>query len=300
MSRIQPQDVNLVLYHAGCPDGFGAAFAAWKALGDDRCIYRGSHTDAKTLPDVRGKTVVLLDFCYPSSTVQRLLQEARGLLVIDHHQSTLDDLVDIPDYCKLIDTTCSACILAWRFFHGPHVLAPPLLLYLQDRDLWQWKLRHSQEICAGLDTYDSTFQQWDRLCTSAALPHLRALGQPILRYRQRILTTLGARSLQAVFHGFVCRVVNAPGGELTSYLGQHLMDTYKVSLTLLWHIDHASQQLKLSLRSTAPVNTLDLVRRYGGGGHPQASALSIPLEQLRHPSLQPLTDCLGLRWPSPQ
>ena len=42
---VQPDEVSLVLYHAGCPDGFGAALAAWKRRGDA----------AKYMPVVHGK-----------------------------------------------------------------------------------------------------------------------------------------------------------------------------------------------------------------------------------------------------
>lgn len=32
MSMIEPSTVDLVIYHAGCTDGFGAAYAAWYHL----------------------------------------------------------------------------------------------------------------------------------------------------------------------------------------------------------------------------------------------------------------------------
>ena len=31
---IEPTSVNVVIYHADCTDGFGAAYSAWKQLGN--------------------------------------------------------------------------------------------------------------------------------------------------------------------------------------------------------------------------------------------------------------------------
>ncbi len=33
MSRMHEKDI-VVIYHKHCPDGFGAAYAAWKKFGD--------------------------------------------------------------------------------------------------------------------------------------------------------------------------------------------------------------------------------------------------------------------------
>ena len=38
---VEPSSINLVIYHADCSDGFGAAYAAWKLLGD-RATYHAA------------------------------------------------------------------------------------------------------------------------------------------------------------------------------------------------------------------------------------------------------------------
>ena len=72
----------LVLYHGDCPDGFGAAFAAWKALGDG-ADYRGvSHGEAP--PAVDGRRVLICDFAYDRETTIGLAGRAAELIVLDH------------------------------------------------------------------------------------------------------------------------------------------------------------------------------------------------------------------------
>lgn len=84
----------LVVYHAGCWDGFCAAWVAHKALGeiDTHAAHYGTEP-----PDVRGRTVYMLDFCYPRPVMRRILADARWLVVLDHHktaQAELDGIVD--------------------------------------------------------------------------------------------------------------------------------------------------------------------------------------------------------------
>ena len=59
---VEPTSVNLVIFHANCNDGFGAAYSAWKLLGN-RCEYIAC-AHGETPPDVTGKKVAILDYSF--------------------------------------------------------------------------------------------------------------------------------------------------------------------------------------------------------------------------------------------
>ena len=40
---LEPTTVNCVIYHADCTDGFGAAYSAWKLLGNRADYYACKH-----------------------------------------------------------------------------------------------------------------------------------------------------------------------------------------------------------------------------------------------------------------
>ena len=48
---LEPSSVNCVIYHADCTDGFGAAYSAWKLLGNraeyHACKHGTSHPSVK-------------------------------------------------------------------------------------------------------------------------------------------------------------------------------------------------------------------------------------------------------------
>jgi hypothetical protein len=90
---LEPSQVDLVIYHGGCTDGFGAAWSAWKLLGDRAQYHPARYSEQP--PDVTGKNVVVLDFCYDNQTTKRLISQAKNFLVIDHHKSAMIEIHDI-------------------------------------------------------------------------------------------------------------------------------------------------------------------------------------------------------------
>ena len=71
---MEPSSVNVVIYHANCNDGFGAAYSAWKLLGNRAEYHAASHGSPP--PDVTGKRVVILDFSYDNATTKALIAQA--------------------------------------------------------------------------------------------------------------------------------------------------------------------------------------------------------------------------------
>lgn len=274
-SITDPSSVNLVIYHDKCPDGFGAAFAAWKLLGDN-ATYIGCDHGSSTFPDVTGKRVVILDFSFKAPTLLKMIQSAEQLLVIDHHASAVDELASIPDQYKIFDMNQSGATMAWKFFH-PGKMTPQLLLYIEDRDLWRWKLNKSQEICIGLDTIPQKFSEWDNLMTPSAIQQLRFIGEAIIPYRKNLIDSIVSKSAEREFCGGMCRVVNTCGGSIVSEVGNTILAKYNVPIALMWYLDYSTKQYKVSLRSIPGVNCSEIAKRYGGGGHLQSSAFTISI-----------------------
>ena len=154
---IEPSSVDLVLYHDNCNDGFGAAYAAWKLLGNRAEYIACSHGDPP--PDVKGKKVVILDFSYSNQVTKKLIADAEDLWVIDHHKSAMVELHDISS--THFDMTKSGAMLAWDFFH-PGKESPKFIQYIQDRDLWKWELPYSKEFSAAFDMVPWEFHEYEK------------------------------------------------------------------------------------------------------------------------------------------
>ena len=73
---VEPSQVNCVIYHADCTDGFGAAYAAWKHLGNRSEYYACKHGSPP--PDIKGKVVAILDFSYDNKTTKQMIKDLKN------------------------------------------------------------------------------------------------------------------------------------------------------------------------------------------------------------------------------
>ena len=70
----------LVMYHAGCADGTGAALAAYYLFGDDAEYRPVAHSDPRPSDDeVVGRVVCIFDFSYPREVIERFQRVALHL-----------------------------------------------------------------------------------------------------------------------------------------------------------------------------------------------------------------------------
>ena len=135
---IEPSSINIVIYHAKCNDGFGAAYSAWKSLGSRAEFIACEH--GENPPDVKGKKVAILDFSFNNATTKKMIEDADALIVIDHHKSAMVELHDISN--TLFDMSKSGATLSWEFFH-PGKEAPK---FIQNITLCAHKLNFSESI----------------------------------------------------------------------------------------------------------------------------------------------------------
>ena len=84
----------LVIYHADCTDGYGAAFAAWLKLGDEAEYLPMGYED-KSLHhpfDLRemviDRDVYILDFSFPRPMMEQMFVDAKRVVWLDHHATS--------------------------------------------------------------------------------------------------------------------------------------------------------------------------------------------------------------------
>jgi len=252
----------LVVYHGDCPDGFGAAFAAWKRYGDDADYVPVSHGDPP--PRTKGRHVLMADFAYDRATTEQLAESAASLVVLDHHRSAASELADLP-YC-VFDMNRSGAVMAWQYLHQSPV--PPLLRYVQDRDLWRHDLPESEEVSAALRAHDFDFQTWD----SIDVEQLRVEGRALLRYQRRMVDRVAAHATMVEILGTVVPTVNS--AVLQSELGDVLATGHPFA-GVWWQ--GSGDLARWSLRSTpGGVDVSRIAARYGGGGHRTAAGFKGP------------------------
>ncbi|WP_373546276.1 hypothetical protein [Chamaesiphon sp.] len=169
------------LYHNNCPDGFGSALAAYLKFGD-KSEYIGVKHQQDPPEMEPGSEVYILDFSYPRHVMEALLSQHTQIVTLDHHKTAQEALLGLRG--ALFDMNRSGATISWEYFH-PERPIPDLFRYIQDRDLWEWKLEGTGEIAAGLQLLPQEFDLWIDLLTPEGLERLRQDGKTILKYQTK-------------------------------------------------------------------------------------------------------------------
>lgn len=262
---------TVLLYHAGCPDGFGAAWAFWRKYGESMEYVPVSHGTEP--PNVEGCDVFIADFCYKRPVMLQLKAAANSLVVLDHHKSSQEECGDL-EFCSF-DMNHSGAFLAWDYlFPGGNV--PLLIRYVEDRDLWKWTLNSTEEVLSAVDSFERTFENWDMLHSyldaedSVRWKRVRTMGEGILQYKKNLIKSLMRNSYQTNIMGKVVPIINIPffQSEIAAELA--LTADYAAA----YYFD--GEAYKFSLRSKEGGDDVSLVAaHFGGGGHKNASGFRI-------------------------
>lgn len=264
----------LVIYHGNCADGFGAAwvFKRWAPFECD--FHAGVYQNEP--PEVEGRNVYLLDFSYKRPVVEQICEKALRVVLIDHHKTAIEDLMPLIESRRiesLVNLEKSGATLAWEWHHGHNEsYMPQLLRHIEDRDLWRFALPYTREIQANVFSHPYDFAVWDKLMEQP-IDELIAEGRAIERkHHKDIAELLGVVTRTMVIGGHSVPVANLPH-TLTSDAG-HLLAKGSPFGACYWDTPEGRV---FSLRSTdAGLDVSEIAKKYGGGGHRNASGFRVP------------------------
>jgi oligoribonuclease NrnB/cAMP/cGMP phosphodiesterase (DHH superfamily) len=253
---------EVVLYHADCPDGFGAAWAVWGRCPTARFVMA---RHGQPPPDgLAGKRLVILDFSYARPTIEQLASSASALAILDHHVSAQQALGDLP-YTHY-EQDKSGAVLAWEWAH--RTSAPWLLQYVQDKDLHHWQLPESRAINAAIESYSFDFDVWSGLQQDCLVTE----GRAILRAQEQFIDKLLRTAVMVRFEGETVPAVHS--SILRSELGERLALDYP--FCLVWYEREGRRYVSLRSRDGG-ADVSRIAQAHGGGGHRHAASFSMPI-----------------------
>jgi len=183
-------------------------------------------------------------------------------------------------------------MLTWEHFF-PGETPPPLLLHIEDRDLWRFALQNTRQIQANVFSFPYDFQVWDTLM-AAAPATLAAEGEAIERkHFKDIRELLGVTTREMVIGGHRVPVANLPY-TMSSDAG-HEMAKGKPFAACYWDTPKGRV---FSLRSSDDgADVSEVAKQYGGGGHRNASGFTVSFAQAQ--AFEVLTHNAELRGAKP-
>ncbi len=294
---------DLCIYHGGCDDGFGAAWAVWRKWGNEVAYIPGNY--GKPIPDVTSKHVLFVDFSLKKEEMREAGRKAASIIVLDHHKTAqaelfewgggefiadlgaqLDDVETILArnlmQCGLpinayFDMNSSGAAMAWAFCHElERNGAPPTFIsYIEDRDLWRFAYGDdTRRFSAALRTYPHDFAVWNDLAERPSA--LIEEGVSILRGHQKIVEQVCEHAYEMKVGGHTIPVVNVPY-HYASDCAHHLLITRPEAPFAAAWFQRGDCVRQFSLRSEdSRVDVSEIAKAYGGGGHRNAAGFGVP------------------------
>lgn len=268
---------TLCIYHGNCADGFGAAWA-YRKHNPTAEFHAGVYQDDP--PDCTGRDVVIVDFSYKRPVMEKIIEQAKSVTVLDHHKTAQDDLEPLLESGAIkgmFDMEHSGAMLTWMWFHGDNP-PPPLLHYIEDRDLWRFRYPETRAIQAAVFSYPYNFAVWDDLMKAECLDTLEVEGRAIERkHHKDIAELVGVCKRRMTIGGYDVQVASLPY-TLTSDAGL-LMAKGEPFAACYW--DTPDWRV-FSLRSDDDgIDVSEVAAKYGGGGHHNAAGFRVPLPETK-------------------
>lgn len=309
----------LVIYHANCADGFGAAFAAWLKFGEEVeyvPMQYGVGTTVANLnslyPPLRDHEIYILDFSLPKTEMDWLFDNAKRVVWLDHHKTAFEmwckeyypgklytqPLVDTASsradnndfrHTIILNDNKSGAMIAWEYFH-PGKEIPMLIKHIDDYDRWQFKLEGTNEFNKALWSYAPWgFEQWKNWAFSTSIVNLlKDTGAAILRaHKQNVRAVVEGTARSCCLFSPPDTIFNPnPPTGLAANCSPHLASDVGHELAnrsgtygLLWHINKDGKCI-CSLRSNGDYDVSAIAKVFGGGGHKNAAGFEVDIQTL--------------------
>jgi oligoribonuclease NrnB/cAMP/cGMP phosphodiesterase (DHH superfamily) len=286
--------MDLILYHKSCPDGWCAAYIANKRYPEAKLIPMDHGADhSEVLKECVHKDVLMVDFSLRTREENdALAASTRSFLILDHHKSA-QAVLENASYA-VFDMKRSGAGLAWDYIFGKNKglmwygekiaeahffqTRPWYVDYVEDRDLWNWALPNSREICAYLGTLEFTKDAWDAL-SDPTFNKDRAtdLGVGALAHINHYVREAVKQAQTGGLQGYKTAVLNVPYLNC-SEIGHELAKTHEVSLT--W-FERGDGIIQFSLRSIGDIDVSAVAKIFNGGGHRNAAGFQLSLKKGR-------------------
>ena len=237
-------------------------------------FYAGVHQEPP--PDVTGKDVVFVDFSYRRHIILEMAEQAKSILIVDHHISAQKDLINLPTNVETVfDMNQSGAGLAWQVFMKKAPV-PEIVLYVQALDLWRLDAYDNlKDVMAALRSYDYDFDLWTKFLEADQTELIKTMaeeGTSIQRKQNKDIEELikiGKHELE--IGGQKVPVVNAPHAL---HGAANILAQNKPFAACYCIINGSAL---FSLRSDKNGTDVSKVAGlYGGGGHKHAAGFRLP------------------------
>jgi oligoribonuclease NrnB/cAMP/cGMP phosphodiesterase (DHH superfamily) len=288
----------IVVYHANCRDGQGALYAAQRfyAMCGHEVEYIPWNYGMGLPPrlhkeDGADDIVDLLDFSFAMSDMIALCSRFLKVTLLDHHESAINALTYFshPHLEKVLDPGRSGASIAWSHYF-PNEPMPKVLSYIEDHDLWRFRLPDSKVVREWMSLYSRNghepIEQMEDMLTNEYETVVRE-GLAVQKCNTSRIGALIRRRTRINLTNYTCGLLNVVTD--ISETGAAMLALYtELDFSLTYFDDFPANVRRFSMRSRNGSDVLvnRLAEAMGGGGHPHAAGFEASLFKTLHDTLR--------------
>lgn len=283
-TKLDPSDVDIVIYHGKCSDGFGSALASYMYFKKTFGVNKNGNTVEyypayfyASPPDITNKNVLICDFSYKSDITLSLIKKAKNLLILDHHKSAKLELDLIPDNNKVFDMNHSGAYLTWKYFF-PDTEVPLLIKYIEDNDIWLKKLPNTREITSYIFSLPFEFDAYAKLLDETYLltdivPTAIGMQRQNNMYLEQAMTSCTKKFMKINKKYYLVAHINS--SILKSEIGNCIFEKFPdCDFSAIYSLKDSKTYI--SFRSTDERADVSVIATsLNGGGHRNASSICV-------------------------
>lgn len=284
---------KLVIYRNNCYDGVTAAWVAFKKFGFEGVRYIPFNYSDQP-PNVKGEDVYIIDFSFKREIMKQLAYDANNLVCLDHHKTAEAALAGLSREVILdcgkdieieFDMNRSGAGMAWDYFF-PYETRPDLVNYVEDSDLWRFKLSSSKQVNAFIQSWDIDLATWvsevgPRLGETGTVSDLASIireGESLLRIENKYVKSICANArLKRISDAYIGPYVETSilMSEVCDYLIKNYPGNYPFAF---YSFKRKDGKIQYGLRSRSDFDVSVIAKQFGGGGHKNAAGFELDKE----------------------
>jgi oligoribonuclease NrnB/cAMP/cGMP phosphodiesterase (DHH superfamily) len=282
---LKPDDIDMVLYHGDCIDGFASAFSAmhyFKQKNKSKKQKKISYIPCqhqKPPPMIDGRNVLICDFSFKYNILKDLIKNANKVLILDHHQSAEKDLKNIPKENKVFRMDHSGAYITWAYFFGEENV-PLMIRYVEDNDIWKRSMNNVKQVISYIMTLSKTYDSYEKLLddnyiTTTVIP----IGDGIQKQNDNCIND-GVKKMAVNFILLDNRLYFV-GSVNTSILKSEIGNAFLIAnpdanFAICYSKNEYTGETYISMRSTNMGSDVEeIASKFGGGGHRNSAGLSV-------------------------
>jgi len=267
------ENKTLCLHHNDA-DGRASAAIVRRALGNDVWLTEMDYGVSLPLDRVLlSDHIIIVDFSLPKNEMENLAAY-HHLTWIDHHKSSLEEMVGISeDWPGVRDTAEAACVLTWRYYF-PNIPVPKAITLIGDRDIWRWAEADTGAFNEGLYQLDNrpfNDNLWHPLLEgeNGTITKIIENGKVLREARlKNINRTLHRRGFPVTLDGHRTLAINHNG---SGDIGQQVRNMgFEIAYCYIDNLQNGELITFVTLYSSE-IDVSKIAQRFGGGGHSGAA-----------------------------